>query len=446
MIFKNLLGIFGPKGGINREILRLAIPNILSNISVPLISTMDTWLMGNLSNLHLNAVGLGSMIFNLIYWNIGFLRVSTTGMTAQAYGRNDKFGIGLVFNRTFLLAFIISIILLVFQSVFFEVCQNLMYVDDQQYPLIKEYFTIRMYAAPATLIMYGMMGWFFGMQNAIIPLILTIFINVCNLIISWYLVHVTGWEVAGVAWGTVAAQYLGLVLTTVILFYSYGTYMQRIQWKIILKWNELKAYFKVNIDFFIRSLCLTAAFFFFYSQSSKAGEVILAANVVLLLFLNWMSYGVDGYAYAAESLVGKYVGSKEEKKLKKAVWYCLAWGGVLASIYALVYAVFGDYLLAQFTDDIETINFAKKYLWWMVLLPFIGFASYIWDGVFVGLLASRALRNTMLVAMVLYFGMYYGLGGVSYSPHVIWISMGLLLFVRGLIQTGLFIRYGKDLK
>ena len=302
----------------NKEILRLAIPNILSNISVPLLSTVDTILMGHLSASHLGAVGIGSMIFNFIYWNFGFLRMGTTGMTAQAYGAENKMEISNTLGRACALGLVLAVIILLFQIPIGELSYYLLNVTDNQYALVREYFLIRILAAPATLILYSVLGWFFGMQNAIYPMLLTIFINVINIAVSAYLVLGLGMEVSGVAWGTVIAQYGGLFLAALMLRHKYKVYLDGFKQKNILRFNKLLRFLRINGDIFIRTICLTFAFGFFYSQSSNLGELALAANVILLQLLNWMSYGIDGFAFASESLVGKYVGAKRSQHDKES--------------------------------------------------------------------------------------------------------------------------------
>lgn len=431
---------------INKEILRLAIPNIISNISVPLLSTVDTVLMGQLSNNHLGAVGIGSMIFNLIYWNFGFLRMGTTGMTAQAFGKGSWREVSLILVRTSMLALMLSVLILLIQSPLYDGCAYLLNILPEQSQMVEQYYSIRLIAAPATFLMYGLLGWLFGVQNAIYPLILTIFINVINMVLSYYLVYEMGYEVAGVAWGTVVSQYCGLLCCLVLIAYRYRSDIIRVSRSAILDLNELLAFLNVNTDLFLRTVFLTSAFFFFYSQSSLGGELILATNVVLLLFLNWMSYGIDGFAYAAESLVGKYYGADKPEELSETIKLSLLWGGVLALIYAVAYGVFGQYLLHLFTSDSSTIEFAQDYMWWMVLLPIVSFASYMFDGIYIGLTATKTMRNTMAVSFVIFLAVYYTLGGVGYSPHVIWIAMATMLLVRGLAQGLLYSKYGSNLR
>jgi len=391
---------------INKEILRLAIPNIISNISVPLLSTVDTALMGRLSELHLGAVGIGAMIFNFIYWNFGFLRMGTTGITAQAYGRKDS--------------------------------------AEMMHTLSR-----------ASIVAFAILGWFFGMQNAIIPLVLTVLINGVNIICSFILVKQYNMGVAGVAWGTVIAQYVGCVAALVLFAVKYKYLLSWFSIKESLLWNRLTNYLKVNRDIFLRTICLTLVFAFFYSQSSKSGEIVLAINVVLLQFVNWMSYGIDGFAYASESLVGKYKGatekeaiekstgkntSKERGALLKVIKLSFLWGMSLSVLYALIYWFFGDLLLQIFTNQVEILETAKDYLLWMVLFPLVSSACYIWDGVFIGLTASKAMMQTMVVAVIIFFVSFYLLFP-QFNNHGLWAAMIIFMLGRGLIQWAYYRKY-----
>lgn len=417
----------------NKEILRLAIPNILSNISVPLLSSFDTALMGRLSADHLGAVGLGSMIFNFVYWNFGFLRMGSTGMTAQAYGRENRPEIGTVLGQAALVALSMALLLLLLQSPLLSAAQSLLKVTTDQQPLVETYFKIRIWAAPAALGMYALMGWYFGMQNAIYPLILTIVINVVNMVVSYLLVWQWNWGIAGVAWGTVVAQYVGLLLGIALLLSRYPWIKDNIQRAVLLKWEALLRFLQINGDIFLRTLCLTLAFAFFYRQSTGLGDLILATNVILLQYVNWMSYGVDGFAFAAESLVGKYHGARQPQQRDHAIRLSFIWGMALAALYALLYGWAGEPLLRIFTDQEEIITAALPYLPWMVAFPLLGTPCYIWDGVYVGLTASRAMRNTMLIAFAAYLLIYYTYGAGN-DNHGLWLSLTAFMVFRGMVQ------------
>ena len=417
----------------NKEILKLAIPNIISNISVPLLSTVDTALMGRLSELHLGAVGIGAMIFNFVYWNFGFLRMGTTGITAQAFGKKDNQDIIVTLGRALLVALILAVVVVLFQKPIGQLSFYLMNITESQNSLVHEYFYTRIWAAPATLALYAFMGWFFGMQNAMYPLILTIAINAVNIICSYVLVHHYNMDVTGVAWGTVIAQYTGLVVAIVLFLIKYRSYLDHYSHQASLEVKALIKFLQINSDIFIRTFCLTFAFGFFYSQSSAEGAEILAVNVILLQFLNWMSYGVDGFAYASESLVGKYKGAQDQRSLKEAIRLSFVWGMVLAVLFSLTYLIFGESLLYVFTDKEHLISASLPFMFWMILFPILSTPCYIWDGVYIGLTASRAMRQTMLVAVLIYILSYFLLSD-KFGNHGLWAALLIFMVARGLIQ------------
>jgi MATE family multidrug resistance protein len=429
---------------INREIFRLAIPNILSNISVPLLSTVDTALMGHLDTASLAAVGIAGMIFNLIYWNFGFLRMGTTGMSAQAYGQNDNLKISYTLYRALFLSSIIAIVLLMFQNYLLSFLSEMMNIKSGYYTLVEEYFSIRIYAAPATLGLYVLFGWFFGMQNAFIPLILTIFINIINIALSYYFVNVMDLKISGVAYGTLIAQYSGFILA---LFYLLK-YKERL---LLLKVNslfdsvELVKYLHINRDIFIRTVALTFAFAFFYSQSAKEGEMALAISVILLQFLSWISFGIDGFAYAAESLVGKYYGAKQWDKFNEVVRCIFYWGFALALFYTLIYYFKAEWIVTLFTSDKALLSEIKPYLFWTMIMSFAGIVGFIFDGIFIGMTASKSMRDSIIISLVLFLILFYALEGF-HSLHLYWFSFMMFLFLRGVIQSWMFYMRGRELR
>ncbi len=401
--------------------------------------------MGRLSELHIGAVGVGAMLFNFIYWNFGFLRMGTTGLTAQAFGQQNAEEMAQTLGRAVLMALGIAALLWLLQIPLGELGILLMHVEDAQAELVASYFYTRIWAAPATLLSYVVLGWFFGMQNAIYPLILTVVINVVNIIANFVFVLHFGMDVQGVALGTVVAQYVGLLLAIVLFFTKYKHLTAHFHWKTMLAWAQFKRFLAINRDIFIRTICLTFAFGFFYSQSSAGGEMLLAVNVILLQFLNWMSYGVDGFAFASESLVGKYAGKKDASKTRRAIRLSFAWGMGLALLFSFAYGAFGNSLLFVFTNQADVIAAAQPYMFWMVLFPILGTPCYIWDGVFIGLTASKAMRNSMLLAFGMYVLAYFAFAE-SLPAHGLWLALSLFLLARGGFQQILYWRKGLALQ
>ena len=415
--------------------------------------------MGRLGGAHIAAVGLGAMAFNFVYWNFGFLRMSTTGITAQAFGRGDERGQWRALGRAAGLALGIALLLVALQYPLAELTHRLLNLRGEQTVLVDDYFYVRILAAPAALLQFVVLGWFFGRQNAVAPLLLTLAVNGLNLGLSWYLVRGLGWGIGGVAWGTVGAQYFGLLLGGGFLLRAYvrsGTAARgwwRGFWTTEHEELSFGRFFSINRDIFIRTVCLTLSFAFFYNRANALDvpTATVAANVILLQLVNWLSYGIDGFAFAAESLVGKYAGARSqvegggEIQLGRVIRYLFAWGMALALLYVLVYGLLGDYLLPLFAPEIgaaDTLAAARYYL--PILLAFCLLATpcYLLDGIFVGLTAARAMRQTMLLAFAGYLLSYF-LVGRYYGNWGLWGSLLLFMVLRGVLQAGWLWRGGR---
>lgn len=404
---------------------------------MPLLSSIDTALMGQLSGTHIAAVGLGGMAFNLIYWNFGFLRMGSTGLTAQAYGRDAKGEAANVLGRAIVVALGLALLIMILQGPLLTASGFLLNIQPDQAALVDTYFGIRIWAAPATLGLMAILGWFFGMQNSIYPLILTIAINVVNMGLSYWLVVEADYGIAGAAWGTVLAQYFGLLFAFGLLAYRYNWAARMISLATLLVQKELLAFLRISSDIFLRTLCLTLSFTFFYNRANTMpGRGVVAANVVLLQLVNWLSYGVDGFAYAAESLVGKYFGKGEKAQLNRAVKLSFAWGTGLGIIYLLIYFVFDTQILNLFIDPEAAENVLEVSLYYLpVVLAFCILATpcYIFDGIFIGLTASKAMRQTMLIAFAGYLLTYYLLGQY-HANWGLWGSLIAFMVYRALLQ------------
>jgi MATE family multidrug resistance protein len=416
----------------NREILRLAIPNILSNISISLLGIVDTALMGRLeSEIYIGAVALGSIIFNIIYWGFGFLRMGTTGLTAQSYGQNNRKECTAILGRGLLFALCGSIIILAFQYVIAWISFSLLQGDEAVKALATQYFYIRIYAAPATLGLYVFHGWFLGMQNARYPMALTIFVNLLNIVFNIVFVLRMGMRADGVALGTVCAQYSGLALAMGMFFFKYRPYVMLFERRLTFRLAAIKHFFAINVDIFIRTVCLVFTFAFFTSASAAIDSLTLAVNQILLQYISLLSYAVDGFALAAESLVGRYIGAKDSFRLRKSVRYLFYWGMGFGAVFALVYGVFGKALLRVFTDQGEIIQAAAPYVWWMVAICLAGSVAYMLDGVYIGATATPPMRNMMLISMVGVFLPVYYLTLSPLGNNGLWLALLLFMVARG---------------
>ena len=428
----------------NRQILRLAIPNIISNISVPLISAVDTALMGHLSSGHLAALGIGAMIFVFLYGSFNFLRMGTTGLTAQAFGENDSKEMANTLFRAIMIGLFIAVVLMLFRAPLLEISSYLMNVDASYHDKVARYFDIRIYAAPAVLLQFALMGWFFGMQNAIIPLLMTLVINLVNIFLSYYLVNHLHLGIEGAAYGTLVAQYIGVVFGFIMIA-RYSDILKLASYHDSLQKEKLLRFFSVNKDIFIRTLALTFSLAFFYSQAAKHSQETLSTMVLLLQFMIWMAFALDGFANAAESLVGKYYGAKDWKNFNKAIAYNFYWAGGFALMFSLVYYFFGKTLLELYTNQTHLITLSLPYMWLVALLPLLSFVAFIFDGVFVGMTASKSMRDAVLLSTLLFVGIFYLTRGIDYA-WALWGSFVLFFVFRGLLQSWMFYKKGRGLR
>ncbi len=421
---------------LNRQILHLALPNIVSNLSVPLLSAVDTALVGHLPNTwSIGAVAVGGMIFNFVYWGFGFLRMGTTGLTAQAYGQKDNRGSSLVLSRAILVALSAALLLLIFQGVIAKIAFFLVDASPQVERFAKKYFFIRIFAAPATLSLYALLGWFLGMQNARSPMIISIVVNLLNVALDAWFVLGIQMDADGVAWGTLIAQYAGLVLALFFLWKHYPTYIRSFRFHEIVHKQELTQLFKLNRDIFIRTLMLIFVFSFFTAQSASFGDSVLAANSILIQLWMIFSYGIDGFAYAAESLVGKYFGAGNYRQLRETIMLLFKWGIGLGLIFSLIYFLLGKPILSLFTNQEAVLGLALSYLGWTIAAPVINSVCYIWDGVYIGAIASAAMRNSMILATLGFFLPVYYIGHMLWGNHGMWLAMLLFMAARGVSLT-----------
>jgi len=418
---------------VNREILKLALPNILSNLSVPLVSSVDTALMGHLSASHLAALGVSGMMLMFLYGNMGFLRMGTTGMSAQALGARDPREWSLVLYRALLVAGGLSLLLLSTQKMLFELGAWMMEISPDYASLAWDYFHIRIWSAPAVLGILALTGFFFGMQNARYPLYVTLVINSVNLIVSFFLVRSCGWGVEGAAWGSVTAQYFGLILGGWLLLKRCRYARVRVDLFAILDRKGLKRFFHINRNIFFRTVALTLSLLLFYAQAARISETTLTAMIVMMQFVIWMSFAIDGFANAAESLVGRAYGAKNWKRLEQAVTLSLGWGAAVAGAFSLVYGIFGLELAELFTNQHEVLAAVLPLLEWVGWLPIVSFVAFIMDGVFIGMTSVLSMRNSVLLSMGVYL-LFSSLLPHYWEPSVaLWSSFLLFFFCRGAI-------------
>ncbi len=395
---------------------------------------VDTALMGRMDDpAYIGAIALGGVVFNILYWGFGFLRPGTTGLTAQAFGAKDFEQCYRYFLQAFGLSLVFGLGLLVFHIPIGKFAYSLLNGSEQVKSLSYEYFSIRVWAAPAVITLFAFRGWFFGMQNAVAPMVLTIVSNLVNIFLSWYLVIQCDMSVQGVAIGTVVAQYTTLLLAFGILLYRHRVAVFSYIEKKTFQLSNMKRFLNVNRDMFLRNIGMILVFSFFTNYSAGISEEYLAINEILLQLFYFMSYSVDGFAYAAESLVGRYIGEKSVERVKVVVRRTLYYGLGFGALFSIAYLIFGDWCMRIFTDHEELILVARPYFKWLALVALCGALAFIWDGVYGGATASVELRNSMFLSVVSFFLVFFILKG-CYQDHAVWIAMIAFMLARSLFQ------------
>lgn len=415
----------------NKRILNIAIPNIISNITVPLLGIVDLALVGHLkSEVYIGAIALGSMIFNFIYWGFSFLRMGTSGFTAQSFGKKDFNESFTILYRALFVGLAGSVFLLVMQKPIELFSFFIINGSDEVEFFARQYFYIRIWAAPATIAIYSISGWYVGMQNSKIPMVIAITINVLNIGFNIFFVKYMGMKSAGVALGTVLAQYSGLIVGILLLSKHQKRLKKYFHLKNIIQKDALKIFFKVNKDIFIRTMSLVIALSFFTAKSAKFGDTLLAVNTLLLQFFTLFSYIVDGFAYAGEALAGKYFGAKNKQNLLRVSKLLFNWGILLSLAFTLIY-YFGDQVLLKIlTNNLDVVESIKPYLIWVYLIPILSFGAFIWDGIFIGVTASAGMRNAMLISTFVIFIPSYFILHHFFQNHGLWAAFLLFMISR----------------
>ena len=419
----------------NRRILHLAIPSIVSNITVPLLGLVDVTIVGHLgATAYIGAIAVGGLLFNILYWNFGFLRMGTSGLTSQAYGRKDKNAEIRVLVQAVSVGLLSALAMLILQYPIERLAFRLLDTSTEVEQYAVTYFRICIWGAPAVLAQYGFTGWFIGMQNSRYPMYIAIVMNVINIVCSSCFVFLFGMKVEGVALGTVVAQYSGVMMALGLWYYNYKELRGRITFKGSFQLIAMRRFFAVNRDIFLRTLCLIGVTTFFTSTGARQGDVILAVNTLLMQLFTLFSYIMDGFAYAGEALSGRYVGACNLVQLKRAVKALFCWGVVLSLVFTLLYGIGGENFLGLLTNDTVVIETAGRYFYWVLAIPLAGFAAFLWDGILIGATATRFMLWAMLVASGSFFVIYYCFSGAT-NNHTLWLAFLVYLALRGIMQT-----------
>lgn len=422
---------------INKRILQIAVPSIISNITVPLLGLIDVTIVGHLgAAAYIGAIAVGGMLFNIIYWIFGFLRMGTSGMTSQAYGKHDLDEVARLLLRSVGVGLLIAIILVALQYPIRKLAFTFIQTTEEVERLATLYFRICIWGAPAMLGLYGFAGWFIGMQNSRFPMYIAITQNIVNIAASLCFVYLFHMKVAGVAWGTLTAQYAGFLMALLLWRRYYGGLKKHVAWHEVLKKEAMLRFFQVNRDIFLRTLCLVIVTLFFTSAGAAQGKIVLAVNTLLMQLFTLFSYIMDGFAYSGEALVGKYVGANNQPALYRTVRQLFIWGVGLSTGFTLLYFFGGKSFLGLLTNEISVIREAKNYFYWVLAIPLTGFAAFLWDGIFIGATATRQMLYSMLVASSSFFLVYYSLHEWM-GNHALWLAFIVYLSLRGIMQAAL---------
>ena len=393
---------------LNSQILRLAIPSILANITIPLVGVVDTAIVGHIANATaIGGIAIGTMLFDLLYWNFGFLRVGTSGMTAQAFGRGDRVECARLLSQSIGIALIGAALIWLIQWLFVNLVLTLVPCSPEVASFAREYFFIRIWAAPATLSLMAFKGWFIGMQDTVSPMIIDILVNVVNMAVSYVLAVYTPMGALGVALGTVIAQFTGLTTAIILLLVKYRHLWQGLSpVRLAFDGQGMRRLLSLNGNLFVRSLCFMVVYVGFTSLASQYGDVELAVSTIMMKLFMLFSYFVDGFAYAGEALVGKYIGlnqesgvrSQDKSDVSRVVGLLFAWSLGVGVLFTLIFALWSGGFYRAMTSDTTVLARLADYTAWLIAMPIVSTLAFMWDGVYAGATAGKQIRNAMIYA------------------------------------------------
>ena len=424
------------QAGWRKRVLWLAVPIILSNITVPLVGIVDTAVMGRMpSPSYLSATAIAATLFSTIYWVFGFLRMGTSGLVAQSLGAANPQQAQRKALRSIALALSFGVLVLLLAPLLFNVGMWSMQVEPQTRNLAHQYFTVRVFSAPATLIMYSIIGTLVGQQRMRQVFVLQLLLNVINVVLTIALFNLTDWHIVGVALATVVSEYIAAIAGLAMLWRSLNVkhHLYNKQQSIAWLWERAKLveFFRIGRDLFIRTLGLTASFYWLVVVSARMGVTVLAVNAVLIQMLHFMAHALDGFAHAAETLTGHAYGKRDRAALTNAVRAATYWGILFSVLFTVVYALFGSTIFDLMTTQKEVRNAARSWLWWIVLSPLVGVWSFLLDGIFIGTTHTREMRNGMIISVTVFCCATALLVPLLHN-HGLWMSYYLLMLTRAL--------------
>jgi len=416
----------------NHDVWRIAAPMMLSNISVPLLGMVDTGVTGHLdSPFYLGAVAIGSTIFGFLYAGFNFLRMGTTGITAQHFGAENGDGLKIALGQALVVATAVAIVLIVLQVPIATLSMKALGPGPDVEYFTNQYFFIRIWSAPATLANYALIGWFLGLQNARVPLYIVLAINLTNIVLDLFFVLVLDMTVDGVAAASVIAEFTGVLVGGIFAVRYLRRHSGHMLISHLVTWKEYAAFFAVNAHLLVRTMALMFSFAFVTAAGARMGGLVLAANAVLINMMHLMAYALDGFAHAAEAMVGKAVGARNIAALRQAVRLTLRWSLYVSVAFSVFFYIGGSFIIRLLTDLPDVIDVTLIYLPWMIVMPLVGVWSYLYDGVFVGATRAREMRDIMLIStFVVFIPSWYVFRFLE--NHGLWLALALFLASRGI--------------
>ena len=420
----------------NREIFRIAIPNIVSNITVPLMGIFSTAIAGRCgdSAATIGALAIGVSIFNFIYWNCSYIRMGTSGITAQAFGAKDFATTTAMLVRAVGISAVLGVLMLLLQYPLGELSLRIMNGNQ----IVSDYFYARIWAVPAGIMLFGLNGWFTGMQNAVIPMVTSITINVLHVLLSLWFVFGFDMGIVGIAYASVVAQWSGMTLSVLLLVIFFRKHLRPVTLMQVVEMGALKEFFAVNGDIIIRTFCIVAVYTFFTAASARMeSDIVLAVNTMLLQMFTLFSYMNDGFAYAAEALTGRFVGARDIHSLRLCIRRCVVWAVGTAVVCIAIYVGWWQDIIAMFVGEksqlADILSVAGEYIGWVIAIPIAAALPFLMDGIMVGATLTRILRNSMVVSTVAYFAIYYSLHPFI-GNNALWCAFTAYMALRGVAQ------------
>ena len=427
---------------IDREILRIALPAVVANITVPLLGLIDMSIAGHLGDAaFIGAMSVGATMFNLVYWNFGFLRMGTSGLTAQAYGRGDTSEAISVLLRACSLATAIALAIVMLQYPLQWLALKVISPSSEVLHLAQRYFFVVVWGAPAILAMMAIKGWFLGMQDSQSAMRISICVDVVNVIASLVAVFVLRMGFMGIATGTLVAEYVALAYSIHLLYKKHGGSLRQASIAQALRGGNMRGFMSVNADIFVRSFCLMLVTLAFISVGARSGNLTLAVNSLIMQLFILFSYSMDGIAFAGEALVGRYEGANDREQLRCTVKRLFVWGSAVMAAYCIAYGGLPEVIFSLLTSDAEVVSAAVSYRLWCVAIPLASMAAFVWDGVFIGQTRTRGMLLAVVTASAAFFVICFA------SPYPegnnrLWTAFITYLAMRSAVQTWLYMRRG----